>query len=150
MLDFRARGLDGFADDLFQHADVFQESTAALFRHANERQRAASLIAFPNLDESRFLQNLHVPVEVPVGQAAERFELGKEQPLRVGDQRTQDAKPRFLMQDAVEPVEEKANGPESDGSGFDFFITSLQRAVQNECSEKLSKAKRRRHHPGRQ
>src|ERR1700733_2326586 len=66
--------------------------------------RPVALVAFDDFDEARFLQHLQMAAEIAVGERAKRLEIGKRQALGMRYQRGQQAKPRLLVNDAIETV----------------------------------------------
>src|SRR5947209_14300789 len=66
--------------------------------------RPIAFIALGDVDETRLLQHLQMTAEIAVGQSAEQLEIGERQSFRMRHQRSQEPKPRLLVDDAVETV----------------------------------------------
>src|SRR3974377_730249 len=78
---FPAGGSRGIAHQSFQHGEIFEKATASDPGKTAGGVRTVALIALGYLEKPRFLQDLKVPAEIAVGQAAKLLEVGKGQAL---------------------------------------------------------------------
>ncbi len=99
-----ASGPGGVANDLFEDGEVVQESLSAVGGQAAGGQWPVLFIALYDLHQPGFLQDLKMPAEVAVREAAQLFQVGERQALGLGDQGGEDAESGFLMDDAVQSL----------------------------------------------
>jgi hypothetical protein len=66
--------------------------------------------AFPDFDDTGSVQDLEMPAQIAVGQAAQLLQIGKETSVTAGQQRRQDPESRAFVERAIETFVREASG----------------------------------------